>query len=429
MAPDDGLVRISTEGSEVDTILKLVMGPSVGNGAYLGMNDDEAGNAPFSAWRLRVSRGSTYHFFVSMRDPRIGQVHIRVSYRDHQPSPPPNDSYANRTLIPASVAQVTADIRGATLEPGERPLDNYPDGVLVRGGEIFKSLNTAGHTVWWRWISPGPGIVTFTTEGSTFDTILRVAGTVTNINDDALPAVRTSRVSMPAIRADQEFSICVDGVDNSVGTALLNVSFVPAAGGLTKPANDDLAQATALTGELVHDEGSLFGSTAEIDEFSAGAKTGSVWWQWTAPHDAEAFVSVALGDLSVSIWTRDEGGQLHREPLLHRDGLTGFARFNANSGKTYYLQVFAPRYLPENISLTIDARLSPLPAPTLEILHQPSGRFAIAKHGYGVTAHLQASSDLINWQIVIPEPSLSDTPSTVTPSAESALFYRLYQAP
>src|SRR5437763_12486217 len=70
-------------------------------------------------------------------------------------APPDNDAFASAHAISGPSGSVTGSNVDATAEPGE------PDHG-----------NTGGASVWYAWTAPSSGAVTFTTAGSSFDTLL-----------------------------------------------------------------------------------------------------------------------------------------------------------------------------------------------------------------------------------------------------------------
>jgi hypothetical protein len=71
---------------------------------------------------------------------------------------PANDRFAGRTPLGGIGHRVSASNRGATKELGE---GNHAG-------------NAGGASVWWSWTAPENGLVTISTQGSDFDTLLAV---------------------------------------------------------------------------------------------------------------------------------------------------------------------------------------------------------------------------------------------------------------
>jgi len=125
---------------------------------------------------------------------------------------PANDAFATPTAISGSSGATSGSSLTATKEAGEPP----------HGG------NTGGASVWFRWVAPASGTVTFNTLGSGFDTLLGVytgasVGALTPVasNDDIQPPARHSAVTFAAA-AGAEYRVAVDGYGGASGSYTLN---------------------------------------------------------------------------------------------------------------------------------------------------------------------------------------------------------------
>ena len=122
-----------------------------------------------------------------------------------------NDNFVNARTLPGAFGSVPGNNEGATKEPNEP----------------FHGFNQGGHSLWYRWVAPADGDVTFDTLGSTFDTLLGVY-TGTSVSDLALVEGADlsgsddaggsygmlSRVTFTA-EVDRVYYIAVDGSDRS----------------------------------------------------------------------------------------------------------------------------------------------------------------------------------------------------------------------
>jgi hypothetical protein len=121
---------------------------------------------------------------------------------------PTNDNYSAAQVITGTTAFILASNGCATKEPGEPP----------------HLGNVGGHSVWYRWTAPASLPTVFTTQGSTFDTVLAVYhgnavnSLVLDAQDDDSGSNKTSRVTFNAV-AGVEYHIAVDGWNGSaIGT-------------------------------------------------------------------------------------------------------------------------------------------------------------------------------------------------------------------
>ncbi|WP_146136498.1 SBBP repeat-containing protein [Aphanothece hegewaldii] len=125
---------------------------------------------------------------------------------------PLNDNFINATVLNNSTLMVLGANVKATKESGETGL--------------FNDLTV--NSVWWYWTAPTTKQVTFSTNGSNFDTILGVftGTTLANLtpvaqNDDGGDGVQ-SIVTFNAV-AGTRYAIAVDGAGGSTGDIVLNL--------------------------------------------------------------------------------------------------------------------------------------------------------------------------------------------------------------
>lgn len=133
---------------------------------------------------------------------------------------PPNDHFANATVINGPSGTVLGNNANATKETG--------------AGEPNIYGNAGGASVWYRWTARASGTVTFTTAGSrtstggVMDTLLAAytGGSVGGLGlplaeSDDVPADRTSAITFNVV-AGTEYRIAVDGYNGDIGRLVLN---------------------------------------------------------------------------------------------------------------------------------------------------------------------------------------------------------------
>jgi Ca2+-binding RTX toxin-like protein len=178
---------------------------------------------------------------------------------------PANDDFANARVITGRSGAVSGSNVAATKELGE------PD----------HADNPGGHSIWYTWTAPADGAVVFTTEHSSFDTLLAAyTGATVNAltpvaaNDDGVGVGTRSVISFP-VSDGVAYRIAVDGFSGKSGTVELAWH--------RAPANDNFVNAEALPGTSSGSAtGSNHGATAEPGERHPG---NSTWYLWTAPAD------------------------------------------------------------------------------------------------------------------------------------------------
>jgi len=129
---------------------------------------------------------------------------------------PPNDLFANRSVMAGLTNTVTGSNVSATQEVGE---PNH-------------SGNAGGKSVWWSWTAPANGTVAMDTISSTFDTVLAVytgnsvSGLTRIASDDDSGGNGTSKLTFSAI-AGTSYQIAVDGYGGVSGAVILHLLQVP----------------------------------------------------------------------------------------------------------------------------------------------------------------------------------------------------------
>ena len=131
-----------------------------------------------------------------------------------------SDSLAGSSVITGTSALITGSNTNATIEPGE-PL---------HAGKV------GGHSLWISWQAPSSGLVTISTAGSSFDTLLDawILEPGTDPIFDRLEQVaenddynyqKTSQIQFGA-NANQTYQIAVDGFAGAVGDVVLSLNLL-----------------------------------------------------------------------------------------------------------------------------------------------------------------------------------------------------------
>jgi uncharacterized repeat protein (TIGR01451 family) len=132
---------------------------------------------------------------------------------------PANDNFAAAPALAGDSGRLTADNANATKESGE---PNHAG-------------NAGGKSVWWSWTPSLPGLASFDTHGSDFDTLLAVytgsgvsALTQVAANDNDGSPGNTSSLTFPA-QPGTTYMIAVDGNNGAFGAITLDWSLTPQA--------------------------------------------------------------------------------------------------------------------------------------------------------------------------------------------------------
>lgn len=420
-APSNGIVTVTSLGSSGATYLAIGTGGNT-QPKLLASTNSTPGFEPNSRIDFRAVAGTTYRFVVGASSIHAHGVPstaaIRLSYIDPFVAPP-NDLYARRALIPTPSAAVSADTTMATREPSEAWI-------------ISTNSGSGGHSVWWEWVAPAAGTATFSTAGSSFDTLLGVYGSfvgATNLprgllgaSDDVSHSDTSSLVVLKVGTGDR-YAIAVDGYYGDSGTVRLSVDFVstdlPA-----KPANDDFASATPIGGLLASIRGTASGASREPDE---PTDTGGLttWWSWPSPTNSRAYVTIETASAYATVWTGDSPGALTLVGGSTFIGGKKAAVFDAVAGRTYRICIAST--LPNKYAATLNSESPPVHDRSLKIVRMPGSSPMIGCVG-GVTSFhgvLQTSTNLVDWTDAGARIWYSGVLELLSPEGPEAIYYRL----
>lgn len=270
-------------------------------------------------------------------------------------APPTNDSFSSAVVIAGysgSVAGTNVEATGQNNEP-----DNVPGTPPIR-------------SVWYRWIAPATGTVTFDLCGTTsFNSAIGVYTgpslnnlTVRATDDDGCGRPSgPSRISNLAVTAGTTYHISVDGRSGEQSAFTLRWL-----------ANDRFADAAPLTGNAGSVSGTTVIATGEAGEprVAGPGPVTSVWYRWTAPNAGPATFDLCSGttfDTLLGVSTGASVGDL--TPVASSDDAAGCGTgaqsrvtFTAVAGTTYAVQVDGRAGASGPFTLTWN-----LPRPTVSI--------------------------------------------------------------
>jgi PASTA domain len=262
---------------------------------------------------------------------------------------PANDNFASAVVLLERVGAFAGSNAEATKELGE------PDHAGVAGGA----------SVWFRWNSTQGGRAHFATCDSDFDTLLAV---YTGVAINALTPVASSNddcgtrsILSFSTTPNTDYWIAVDGVGVATGEFLLEW--------FQRPANDDRANAEAITGE----SGTLvlsneLASLEEDEPEPAGDGGASVWYSWTAPSSGPVRFDTCSSAFNDTLLAAYDGESVI--PLAADDDFCtsgSLISFTAEAGKAYKLSVDG--YFGEQFDDTILSwsRQGPPPTPPANV--------------------------------------------------------------
>ena len=204
IAPATGKYGIKAASSGIDTLLAVYTGTSV------SMLIAVASTNNFDDLFFNATLGTEYQIAVDGYGGGMGDITLSIF------PGPANDDFAFATSISGTSATVTGDNGSASKETAE------PNHAGESGG---KSL-------WWSWTPSVSGLVTISTAGSKFDTLLAIytGSTVlalTQVASNDQFTDNTSQVVFMAV-AGTTYAIAVDGYYGDVGSVSLSLICEPA---------------------------------------------------------------------------------------------------------------------------------------------------------------------------------------------------------
>lgn len=306
-APESGWVTLDdTDGDSFLTAYEQ-MGFSLASLARVSFPDLSYGRAFF---RAEAGRAYLIRSVLSFWG-GAEFVRLRLQLRP----PPPNDNFANATLLAGKSVRAAGYLVGASLEAGE-PVQGNPPPT---------------RSIWWRWVAPADGRFRVVLAGETYSpTTLVVYVGASPASLGRTPTGGSKETAIEAVQGRTYHIAVVEGEGwgspSEVGLLLEPV---------TPPANDNFASRIRLVGDSSQFAGSNRGSTRETGEPLHGDQNaslgGTVWWTWTAPENGMAQFNVE-GDLryssNVAVYVGDTLASLTS---------AGSRSFNVTAGRTYQI--------------------------------------------------------------------------------------------
>ena len=144
-APTNGLVHITTRGSQFDTVLTVYSpGSSLTGLQVLAANDDDAtAGGPTSRVVFFATAGTRYPIAVSGFGGAVGAIQLAIEQTPQLQPTPANDLFADRVILSGPVGSVEGFNVGASFE----------------SNEAYIGSSAAHASVWYGWRSTGNAIV------------------------------------------------------------------------------------------------------------------------------------------------------------------------------------------------------------------------------------------------------------------------------
>jgi PKD repeat protein len=255
-APRSGAIELSTcLSSTAPTRITLFTGTALDGLTAVASAAATPGCADGSGARLRtrVTAGTTYRIAVD------------------------GTADAGFTLQVA-MAPVNDDRADAIELTGRRSVTGSTAFATAETDEPSRAGQAASASVWYRYTATATGPLAVKTCASGFATVLGVytAGgqALASAVGGAGPCANRAALRVD-VRAGEAYLIAVDGRDGATGPFQLSIG---------APANDDVADAIALSGQSASGVADTEAATTQDGEpTGSGAGARSAWWTWTAP--------------------------------------------------------------------------------------------------------------------------------------------------
>lgn len=217
----NGSATVTTRGSALDTVLAVYQGNQVGRLRAITSNDNETGGRKSSRVIFGVRNGETYYLAVDGKNGATGTYTLTATMNGAVAPAPANDDFVNPIPIAGAPLRLSGVNMSATGQTGE------PGGVQRT-------------SVWYAWTAPHTGVVTVTTDGSTFDTTLGAyignsvvglnalpafpTGSGNAVNDNVSSTARWSRIRF-SVTAGNVYYLRLDGARGATGRFTLRISY------------------------------------------------------------------------------------------------------------------------------------------------------------------------------------------------------------
>ena len=260
-APLTGQVTFSLPYTEFNPLLAVYTGNTLAT-----LNEEAAGDFEV---QFNVTGGTTYRIALDT-DGGIGEATLLWNLLAL------HDSFENAVVITGASGTRTDSNVGAT-----RQLDEPDHGP------------GAGSTMWYRWTAPADGLVSMIPRQASGDGMIIAVYTGTALNgltrvENRDPFINYSMI-FEAV-AGVEYRIAIDSSDSGAPGAY-TFEWLQAG----PPANDNVVNATTLTGSSGTAQCLLLGSTFEFGEGVYAGGTGSVFYRWIAPTAGVFQLKLAAG--------------------------------------------------------------------------------------------------------------------------------------
>jgi hypothetical protein len=314
---------------------------------------------------------------------------------------PANDHFADARVLEGRRALMDVDLRYATGEPGE--------GAVHPAGYIW------GRTVWFQWTAPMNGQMVLRR--------LHAFPVVTVFRGSALTNLTWFQPNFEEIYHVTEGETIYISIDSaSAPFAVMELLM------LAPPPNDSFASALVLNGRDATTSSWNFGATRESGEMRHSGQLGgrSVWFEWVAPEDGAAEVTVS-GDISTNLLAVYRGDSIEQLTAISGGigALNNEVQFEALAGEKYRFAVDGAYGASGDFDISIRT-LTPVVPVRIGSIEIGGGKIRCEIEGGRPGAALERSFNLVDWEVI---QTLSDAGEVEVDfeSENSEVFFRVVQ--
>ena len=239
-------------------------------------------------------------------------------------APPPNDNFDSATLLSGTDGDVEVELFLASAELGEPQSSN--DWWAGLGERPIRS-------VWFQYQPENNKSITLSVDGSEAEFLAVFRG-------QRLPSLERVGISQKG------YTLLTPSESETYWIWIVDTEYTGNPerlhwGELTRPSNDDFANAIVLSSEVPSEEsaltaeGTTSGATLEPKEIYPRASVGSVWYQWTAPSSGDWRFTASTALVLVY-----EGEALDSLRLVS-GWINDSQDVRVRSGNTYYISIHA----------------------------------------------------------------------------------------
>ena len=310
-----GLATISTQGSDIDTLLGLYLGAQASELQLLETSDDASETDTSSVIRAHVVAGVAYTIAIAGKRDVQGSYSLSIAVADT------GSTQAQNTRIDAAEA-----VAGDAPQFAAELTHVLPDADT--GSDLVEASGQEASSRWWQWRAPQDGRIVLSSQGSEVVPQLELYVGETPQRIVLLDADKGSggdgefsRVTA-TVQADRNYYIRASSPFSFQGAVDLAITYI----GATEPTGVQ---------QLAGDSGSVAAAIV-----AAGTRA----WQWTATDDGLVQFSLSRGEPTehtLRVYVVNAGVRseiMFTQAMVTEDTLPSF-QFVSDAGAEYHIEV------------------------------------------------------------------------------------------